>query len=88
MPIAIQYVEGRNNYSCFHLDNLDDVVTQISLKSALEMLPQGKFARIHRSYIIPLWRIEKRTAAQVKLLGLPDPFPIGRAFKDQFKDGR
>lgn len=85
---AIQYVEGRNNYSCFHLDNLDDVVTQLSLKSALEMLPQGKFARIHRSYIIPLWRIEKRTAAQVKLLGLPDPFPIGRAFKDQFKDGR
>lgn len=87
IPLSvIQYIEGRNNYACFHLDNLDDVVTQLSLKNVLEMLPEGKFVRIHRSYIVPLWRIERRTAAQVKLLGLPDPFPVGRAFKDQLKD--
>ena len=29
---AIQYIEGRNNYACFHLDHRDDVVTQKPLK--------------------------------------------------------
>jgi len=79
---AIQYLEGRNNYTCFHLDNHDDVVTQIPMKRALDALPEGKFVRIHRSYIVPVWRIEKRTAQHVKVLGLKDPLPIGRAHKD------
>ena len=59
---AIRYIEGRNNYACFHLDHRNDVVSQITLKSVMEMLPEGKFVRIHRSYIVPVWRIEKRTA--------------------------
>ena len=84
---AIQYVEGRNNYACFHLDHRDDVVTQLPLKTVLEMLPEGKFARIHRSYIVPLWRIEKRTAAAVKLMGVENPLPVGRAHKDNLKNG-
>lgn len=84
---AIQYVEGRNNYACFHLDHREDVVTQLPLKTVLEMLPEGKFARIHRSYIVPLWRIEKRSAAAVKLMGVEDPLPVGRAHKDNLKNG-
>lgn len=79
---AIQYIEGRNNYACFHLDHRDDVVTQKPLKDLLEELPEGKFVRIHRSYIVPVWRIEKRTAASVKLLGVENPLPIGRSHKN------
>ena len=84
---AIQYIEGRNNYACFHLDHREDVVTQKSLKDLLEELPEGKFARIHRSYIVPVWRIEKRTAANVKLLGVDQPIPIGRSHKNSL-DGQ
>lgn len=79
---AIQYIEGRNNYACFHLDHRDDVVTQKPLKDLLEELPEGKFVRIHRSYIVPVWRIEKRTAVSVKLLGVENPLPIGRSHKN------
>ena len=79
---AIQYIEGRNNYACFHLDHREDVVTQKPLKDLLEELPEGKFVRIHRSYIVPVWRIEKRTAASVKLLGVENPLPIGRSHKN------
>ena len=79
---AIQYIEGRNNYACFHLDHRDDVVTQKPLKDLLEELPEGKFVRIHRSYIVPVWRIEKRTAVSVKLLGVDRPIPIGRSHKN------
>ena len=78
---AIQYVEGRNNYACFHLDHREDVVTQKTLKDVLEELPEGKFVRIHRSYIVPVWRIQKRTAVNVQLLGVDKPLPIGRSHK-------
>jgi len=84
---AIRYVEGRNNYACFHLDNRPDVVSQITLKEVLALLPEGKFLRIHRSYIVPEWRIEKRSSAQVKLLGVDQPLPVGRAFKENLKNG-
>ena len=82
---AVRYIEGRNNYACVHLDHRDDVVSQITLKDLMELLPEGKFVRIHRSYIVPVWRIEKQTASQVTLMGIPEPLPVGRAFKDQLK---
>ena len=84
---AIQYIEGRNNYACFHLDHRDDVVSQISLKSVMDLLPEGKFTRIHRSYIVPVWRIAQRTSAEVKLMGVKERLPIGRAYKDNLKNG-
>ena len=83
---AIQYISGRNNYACFHLDNQDDVVSQIPLKDLLSLLPEGRFVRIHRSYIVPQWRIDKRTATQVKLLGVDIPLPVGRTHKDNLKN--
>ena len=83
---AIQYIEGRNNYACFHLDHREDVVSQIALKSVMDMLPEGKFVRIHRSYIVPLWRIEHRSSAQVQLMGVKEKLPIGRAYKDNLKN--
>ena len=83
---AIQYIEGRNNYACFHLDHRDDVVSQIALKNVMDLLPEGKFVRIHRSYIVPLWRIEKRTSAEVQLMGVRERLPIGRAYKDNLKN--
>lgn len=88
LPLAaVQYIEGRNNYSCFHLDNREDVVTQLPLKRVLEMLPDGKFVRIHRSYIVPVWRIEKQTATYVKMLGMDTKLPVGRAHKENLKNG-
>ena len=82
---AIQYIESRNNYSCVHLDHQEDIVSQITLKKVMELLPEGKFIRIHRSYIVPVWRIESKSLTQVQLMGVNDPLPVGRAFKDSIK---
>lgn len=84
---AVQYIESRNNYSCFHLDHRDDVVSQIPLKDVMDMLPKGKFLRIHRSYIVPEWRIQKRTMTYVTIMGLDEQIPVGRAYKDILKNG-
>lgn len=86
VPIsAIQYIEGRNNYACVHIDHMDDVVSQIPLKDVMELLPKGKFVRIQRSYIVPVWRIESASATQVKLMGVDGTLPVGRAYKDELK---
>ena len=85
---AIRYIEGRNNYACFHLDFREDVVPQLTLREVEAMLPEGKFVRIHRSFIVPLWRIESSTAVSVKLMGLEEPLPVGRAYKDRLKHER
>jgi hypothetical protein len=82
---AIQYIEARNNYACLHLDHQDDVVSQITMKALLEMLPEGKFVRIHRSYIVPVHRIESKKATSVKLVGVETPLPVGRAHKENLK---
>ena len=82
---AIQYIEARNNYACIHLDHQDDIVSQITMKSLLEMLPEGKFVRIHRSYIVPLHRIESKKASSVKLIGVETPLPVGRAHKENLR---
>ena len=63
------------------------MVSQIPLKDVMDLLPEGKFLRIHRSYIVPLWRIEKRTMTYVKIMGLEDPLPVGRAYKEVLKNG-
>lgn len=83
---AIQYIEGRNNYACFHLDHRDDVVSQIPLKEVLELMPQGTFVRIHRSYIVPVWRIEKRKSTEVRLMGIDTPIPVGRSYKENLNN--
>ena len=82
---AIQYIEARNNYACLHLDHQEDVVSQITMKALLEMLPDGKFVRIHRSYIVPVHRIESKKATSVKLVGVDTPLPVGRAHKENLK---
>ena len=55
--------------------------------NVLEMLPEGSFVRIHRSYIVPRWRIENRKGNWVKLMGLETPLPVGRAHKDNLNNG-
>jgi len=86
IPLAeIRYIESRNNYACLHLDNREDVVSQVTLKSLLETLPEGKFIRIHRSYIVPAYRIEHKSATSVKLIGVEEPLPVGRAHKENLK---
>lgn len=87
IPLAsIIYIESRNNYACFHLDDAQDVVSQISLKAVMELLPEGKFIRIHKSYIVPAWRIERSSAKEVFLSCLDGSLPVGRAHAKELKN--
>ena len=72
----------KSEYKTIHIPVSAIQYIEGRLKDLLEELPEGKFVRIHRSYIVPVWRIEKRTAVSVKLLGVENPLPIGRSHKN------
>lgn len=86
VPVAdIQYVESRGNYACIHRDHGDDVITQITLKALSDLLPSGQFLRVHRSFLVPAWRIQSHSTTAVRLLGVDREIPVGRAHKENLK---
>ncbi len=78
----IMLIEGLDDYIQIHLKNKTKIVARISMKSILEKLPQTKFIRIHRSYIIPLNKVKTIQSKSIQI----DDFlvPIGETYKDEF----
>lgn len=76
----IRYIEAMDNYVKIHLSGgRDPVLTQMSMKDFADMLPGRAFARIHKSYIIPLAKVSQYTRRQVTLsCGIV--LPIGRVY--------
>ena len=61
IPISkITYVNGMKDYVLFYLDDeKKPLVSHLTMKSVEGMLPSDKFLRVHRSYIIAVYKIRK-----------------------------
>jgi DNA-binding LytR/AlgR family response regulator len=83
----ILYIEGLDDYLKIHLQNQPPLVIRMTMKGMLEKLPAAAFVRVHRSYIIPLSRIEQVRNKMILIAG--QEIPIGSsyeaAFNSQFK---
>ncbi|MBF4492481.1 response regulator transcription factor [Flavobacterium sp. JLP] len=55
----ILYIEGLDDYLKIHIQNQKTVVARMTLKAILLKLPDTEFIRVHRSFIIPISKIEK-----------------------------
>jgi two-component system, LytTR family, response regulator len=55
----IEYIESPEDYIKIHLTNAKTVMTLMTMKAILEKLPANKFKRMHRSYIVSLWKVKK-----------------------------
>jgi DNA-binding LytR/AlgR family response regulator len=75
----IEYVESIDNYVKIHMLEGNDVVSKMPLHSLEQILPEEGFVRIHRSYIVPVGRIESFTRAEVELAD-GKIFPIGKTY--------
>ncbi len=53
----VKYIEGMREYVRIHLTGQKPIMTLISMKKIEEFLPQDKFMRVHRSYIVNLEKI-------------------------------
>jgi two-component system, LytTR family, response regulator LytT len=53
----IKYIEAMSEYIRIHLVSSKPVMTQLSMKSIEDQLPNDRFMRVHRSFIINLAKI-------------------------------
>lgn len=77
----IEYIESSEKYVKIHLTKGKPVLSLMSLAKVLEKLPESKFRRIHRSYIVPVLKV-KAIANQKVQLTSGVKLPIGKTYQD------
>jgi DNA-binding LytR/AlgR family response regulator len=75
----IRYIEGLSEYVQIYTEKRK-IITKTSMALMEEKLPAGNFLRIHKSYIVPVNKIEAFTANTIEIHG--KELPIGRNFKN------
>lgn len=78
----IDLIEALDDYIKIHIKPTP-VLTLMTLKSMQEKLPEKEFVRVHRSYIIPIQKIEKFSKNKVTVAG--KEIPIGSSYSDTYE---
>lgn len=79
----IEYLESMEDYVKIHLVNDKPLLTLMSLKKMVEMLPEKQFKRIHRSYVAPRSKIKSIQQKRIKIGDVE--LPIGESYLEQVK---
>lgn len=77
----IRYIETLDDYLKIHVEGRKPVLTKMNLKAVIEKLSRD-FIRVHRSYIVPLARIQSVRGKTIQLDGIE--IPIGVKFEEEF----
>jgi len=81
----IKYIEGMREYVRIHLVNQKPVMSLISMKRMEDALPQSRFMRVHRSYIINLEKIT--TIERNRIIFDGDVYiPVSEQYNQKFQD--
>jgi two-component system, LytTR family, response regulator len=73
------YIEGQKAYVTFHSDGKKNITALASLKDLEEKLPEKRFIRIHKSYIVSVKKIDSLEGNQIEIAN--EKLPIGKSFK-------
>lgn len=79
----IVYLESAGEYVRLHIEGSSTITTLFRLKNMEALLPQDKFMRVHRSYIINLKRISSYTKGRI-FLDNGEYIPLGENYKKSF----
>lgn len=83
IPLSdIHYLETMDDYIKIHQLGKKPLLTLMSMKKMMERLPQAAFIRVHRSFIVPLNKIESVRGKSISL-GVID-LPIGSSYEKDF----
>ncbi|MHA4895755.1 LytR/AlgR family response regulator transcription factor [Pedobacter sp. PWIIR3] len=74
----IEYIESMSDYVKIHCGQAKPVLTLMTLKKVIDLLPQKQFIRIHRSYIINSAKIRSIQQKKVQLDTIE--LPIGESY--------
>ncbi|MFI3318220.1 MAG: LytTR family DNA-binding domain-containing protein [Rikenellaceae bacterium] len=77
------YVEAMDNYIKINFADRRTIVTKMSIKCFMELLPKRAFLRIHRSFVVSKAAIASYTKQQVSLLSdMSITLPVGRNYAE------
>ncbi|WP_167615407.1 LytR/AlgR family response regulator transcription factor [Maribellus sediminis] len=79
----IFYIEGLGDYIKLHIKD-NKLVTNLSMKKIIDLLPEDQFYRIHKSFIISLDKIDSVEGNLVSIKG--NKLPIGNSFRQDFTE--
>lgn len=82
----IIYIEAMDNYVKVFRRNKPMVLSQITMKDMETMLPADRFNRVHRSFIVSLYAIDRFSNRKISLHGLDRPIPVGRKYVESFNN--
>jgi DNA-binding LytR/AlgR family response regulator len=77
----IVYIEALDNYSKIHTLQ-KKILTLQNLRALQALLPENKFIRIHKSYIVSKDKINHYTREKIRIDD--KSLPVGRAYAEQF----
>ena len=77
----ILWIEGLKDYIIIHTKD-QKIITLLSMNKMMEKLPESKFLRVHRSFIVSLQKIDSIEKSRIKIGN--KEIPIGEVYKDHF----
>lgn len=82
---TILYIENQKDYVKFHLENIKEPVSSLmSMQSLEEKLPDKQFMRVHRSFIVNLYKI--KTIERNCIVFGKEYIPISESYKVKFME--
>ena len=82
----IFFVEGMKNYVAFYTAH-EMIMPLLNMKDIEQNLPDSKFVRVHKSFIVNLYKIQAIEGNQILLHGMKTnqkKIPIGSTYKEAF----
>lgn len=74
-------IEALDDYLKIYLHQQKTIVARMTMKAMLEKLPSTEFIRVHRSFIVPIKKVE---SLRNKTLQLGDKkIPVGNSYEDE-----
>jgi DNA-binding LytR/AlgR family response regulator len=80
--VDILFIEGLDDYLQIHLADHKKIVPRMTMKAIVSKLPASEFIRVHRSFIVPLKRIEQVRNKMIYING--KEIPIGSSYEEDF----
>ncbi|MBF9141228.1 response regulator transcription factor [Hymenobacter sp. BT439] len=80
----ILYIEGMKEYLLLHTASAGKILTLQSFRRVEEVLPPERFARIHKSFMVALSRIEHVERGKVQVAGRL--LPVGDTYRESFAE--
>jgi DNA-binding LytR/AlgR family response regulator len=81
----IKFIEGKGEYIRIHLVNQKPIMSLISLTRVENHLPEEKFMRVHRSYIVNLKRITTIDRSRI-VFDNKEYIPVSDQYRNKFQE--